>query len=105
MPGFEFDPEAFLAGIRSGRCPRKESAEPELPAEPVKPKLPAEAEKLLAWLQHRWGRPAVSVPDICQFGPYSIQKAPASTARSLVELLENHHWLRPISGGAAIRGK
>ena len=59
------------------------------------------AEGLLDWLQNEWPEPAVSLPEIYQLGPASIRDA--ASARSLVNILEEHGWLRKIEGGAVIR--
>lgn len=61
------------------------------------------AEKLLKWLRENWGRPIVALPHIYQSGPNSIRDA--GRAREAVSILERHHWLRQIPGGATIDGK
>jgi Protein of unknown function (DUF3987) len=62
------------------------------------------ADRTLKWLRAHWTRePAVSLPDIYQFGPNGIRdKAKASR---VVKVLEDHGYLVRIEGGAGIDGK
>jgi hypothetical protein len=55
---------------------------------------PETAQRLLDWLQNRWGEPTISTRNICQFGPHLIRdrKSALANARILVE----HGWLSPI---------
>jgi hypothetical protein len=50
------------------------------------------AQLLLSWLES-WPEPAVSLPDIYQFGPNPIRDK--NSARRVVEILVDHGWLRP----------
>jgi hypothetical protein len=61
------------------------------------------AQGLLDWLTNEWTEPAVSLPEIYQFGPASIRDA--DTASGLATILAAHGWLREVEGGATIRGK
>jgi Protein of unknown function (DUF3987) len=60
------------------------------------------AERLLAWLQHKWTEPAVSLPDIYQRGLNAV--GDAATARKLIEILEEHGWVARDNNGAEIKG-
>jgi hypothetical protein len=62
------------------------------------------ADRTLKWLRVHWAnKPAVSLPDIYQFGPNGIRdKAKAS---QVVRVLEDHGYLVRIEGGAEIDGK
>jgi hypothetical protein len=62
------------------------------------------ADRTLQWLRAHWTRkPAVSLPDLYQFGPNGIRdKAKAS---QVVRLLEDPGYLVRIEGGAEIDGK
>jgi hypothetical protein len=62
------------------------------------------ADRTLKWLRAHWARkPAVSLPDLYQFGPNGIRdKAKAS---QVVRLLEDHGYLVRIEDGAEIDGK
>lgn len=61
------------------------------------------AEKLLKWLHETWREPTVSLANIYQRGPNSIRDA--ARAREAAAILEQHNWLRPVSGGTVIDGK
>ena len=61
------------------------------------------AQRLLNWLHHNWGEPAVSLPDIYQRGLNAIRDQ--ETAKKIVAILEDHGWLRKIPQGAMIGGK
>jgi hypothetical protein len=50
------------------------------------------AQKLLNWIQGEWAEPAISLPDIYQLGPNAVRDA--GTARKLVDILEEHGWLK-----------
>jgi hypothetical protein len=63
----------------------------------------AAAQLVLDWLQKRWEQPVISVRDICRSGPNSIRVA--KRARELVKILEDHHWLSKVPGGAVIGGQ
>ena len=62
------------------------------------------ADRTLTWLRAHFARkPAVSLPDLYQFGPNGIRdKAKAS---QVVKLLEDHGYLVRIEDGAEIEGK
>jgi Protein of unknown function (DUF3987) len=60
------------------------------------------AEKLRCWLLNAWSERNIGLRHICRFGPGSIRDA--ATARKLATILEQHHWLAPISGGAVVDG-
>jgi hypothetical protein len=61
------------------------------------------AETLLAWLHenHRGG--LVHLAQIYQYGPRSVRKAEVS--RRTMVLLERHHLVKSVQGGAKIEGK
>lgn len=61
------------------------------------------AEKLLKWLHHSYKKPVVGLSQIYQYGPNSIRDA--AKAREAIHILQQHHWLHPIQGGALIDGK
>lgn len=61
------------------------------------------AEKLLQWLRSGWGHPTVALTHIYQLGPNSIRDA--GRAREAMSILEHHHWVRPIEGGAKVEGQ
>ena len=61
------------------------------------------AQRLLAWLHHSWGGPAISLPDIYQRGLNAI--GDKATAARMVAILEDHGWLARIDRGATINGK
>ena len=50
------------------------------------------AQKLMNWIQAEWTEPAISLPNIYQFGPNAVRDA--VTARKLVDTLEEHGWLK-----------
>ena len=62
------------------------------------------ADRTLKWLRAHWtGKPAVSLPDLYQFGPNGIRdKAKAS---QVVRVLQDHGHLVRVEGGAEIDGK
>ena len=62
-------------------------------------------ERVLTWLRTRVcsNRKLVSLPDLYQFGPNGVRDK--STAKRIMGLLSDHHWARPIEGGAEIDGK
>jgi len=62
-------------------------------------------ERVLVWLKTREcsNRKLVSLPDLYQFGPNGVRDK--RTAKQIMELLSDHHWARPIEGGAEIDGK
>src|SRR4029453_2764687 len=60
------------------------------------------AERLLAWLYHKWTEPLVSLPDVYQYGPNSVRDA--TIARKLVGILEEHGWLERDDNGGEIKG-
>lgn len=62
-----------------------------------------EAIKLLAWLHQNWGKPKIGLTYIYQKGPNSIRVA--ALARQTMAVLEQHHWVIRIDGGADIDGK
>jgi hypothetical protein len=49
------------------------------------------AQELLAWIQHGWRRPTISLRDICTYGPVAIRTREAATTQA--ETLEKHGWL------------
>jgi len=61
------------------------------------------AQRLLDWLHWHWQGPAISLPDIYQYGPGAIRDK--ATAKRLVAVLVDHGWLMPILEGALIAGK
>lgn len=61
------------------------------------------AEKALVWMQTKWGEPLISLPDIYQFGTHGIEDK--ATALKIVDILRDHGWLIPISGGAVVKGQ
>jgi len=61
------------------------------------------AEKLLKWLHEGWGKATVGLSEIYQLGPNAIRDA--SRAREAMTILEQHHWVGRIEGGAKIDGK
>jgi len=62
-----------------------------------------DAQRLLDWLVNTWKESLVSLPDIYQRGPNSIREM--ATARSAVEVLEEHRWLVPSAAGHVVNGK
>lgn len=60
------------------------------------------ADHLLQWLQASWPEELVSLPDIYQRGPNGIRDQ--KRARAMVQILEEHGWLVPVRGGAAVAG-
>ena len=60
------------------------------------------ARRLLDWLLRSWPEPAVSLPDIYQFGPSAVRDK--ATAKKLVDIIEDHGWLEPLPNGAVIAG-
>lgn len=62
------------------------------------------AQKLLAWLQTTWAEPLVSLPDIYQRSPISAIRDKKSANR-IVKILEEHGYLKPLTGGAIIAGE
>lgn len=60
------------------------------------------AERLLRWLQEQ-GRSHVWLAHIYQCGPSAIRDA--KTAKRIVRILEEHHWLEDIDGGLKIDGQ
>src|SRR3546814_8825949 len=60
------------------------------------------AEKVLNWLHEKWGQPQVGLSQIYQLGPNSIRNP--KLAREAMKILEDHHWVVPIPGGAKIDG-
>ena len=60
------------------------------------------AERLLEWLREQ-GCPYVWLTHIYQRGPSPIRDA--KTAKPIVRILEDHHWLEPVVGGMVIDGK
>lgn len=61
------------------------------------------AERLLKWLHEKWAKPRVGLAHIYQLGPNAIRDT--ALARQLMVVLENHHWVVRIEGGAKIDGK
>ena len=59
-----------------------------------------EAGNLLQWLKTRG--PFVALPDIYQYGPAKVRDK--VTAKRLMEVLEQHGWVRRVQGGAEING-
>jgi hypothetical protein len=53
----------------------------------------AQLQKLHEWLQH-WGKPIVTLRDICRLGPNSSRKR--KRAIGLAEILVGHGWLIPV---------
>lgn len=61
------------------------------------------AEKLLDWLHNKWKEEYISLPDICQRGPYALSlKAAAS---KIVAILEDHGWLKKQKEPMLIKGE
>jgi hypothetical protein len=63
------------------------------------------AQDLLDWLQNTWGEAAVSLPDIYQKGPRSIDVRDKATALRLVKILVEHGWLKLEPAGAVVAGQ
>lgn len=61
------------------------------------------AEKVLNWLREGWPESKVGLAHVYQFGPYAIREA--ALAREAMTILEKHHWVERIEGGAMIKGK
>ena len=61
------------------------------------------AEKAFGWMQTRWTEPVISLPDIYQYGTYGIEDK--ATATKIVDILRDHGWLIPISGGGIVKGQ
>ncbi|MFN4357010.1 YfjI family protein [Sphingopyxis alaskensis] len=61
------------------------------------------AEKVLHWLRKKWGKPTVALQHVYQLGPNSVREA--KLAREVMRILEDHHWVARIEGGAKIDGK
>ena len=61
------------------------------------------AQRLLDHLHTNWTEPAVSLPDIYQRTLNAI--GDKATAARIVRILEDHGWLREITGGATINGE
>ena len=61
------------------------------------------AERLLKWLHEKWAKPRVGLAHIYQLGPNAIRDS--ALARQLMTILEHHHWVVRIEGGAKIDGK
>jgi hypothetical protein len=62
------------------------------------------AREILEWLQTKWSPQFVSRTDIQQFGPNRLRKNKAAI-NAAIELLVQKGWLRPVEGGATIRGQ
>jgi hypothetical protein len=60
------------------------------------------AQRLLDWLVNKWKEPMVSLPDIYQRGLNAI--GDQTTARKLVEILQEHGWLTKKEGGGTVAG-
>ncbi|QLA16372.1 DUF3987 domain-containing protein [Desulfolutivibrio sulfoxidireducens] len=60
------------------------------------------AERLLGWIQAQ-GRPHIWMTLIYQIGPNAIRDA--KTAKRIIRVLEDHHWLEAIGGGMEIDGQ
>ena len=64
------------------------------------------AQRAADWLRGKWKElwpePTVSVPDFCQYGPNAIRSQ--DTARKVVNVLVNHHYLPPREGPKTIKG-
>jgi DNA-binding IclR family transcriptional regulator len=58
--------------------------------------------RLLQWLQDSWPDEIVSLPDIYQRGPRAIRDQ--STARKMVQLLQEHGWLEHLPEGGEVAG-
>jgi hypothetical protein len=63
----------------------------------------AQAELLLSWLHNDWGKPLVGISHVYQRGPNSIRTK--AKARAAIDVLTDHGWLHPVTGGAEIDGK
>ena len=61
------------------------------------------AQRLLDHLHANWTEPAVSLPDIYQRTLNAI--GDKATAARMARILEDHGWLREITGGAIINGE
>jgi hypothetical protein len=60
------------------------------------------AERLLGWLKAQ-GRQHIWMTLIYQLGPSAIRDA--KTAKRIIRILEDHHWLEAIDGGMEIDGQ
>lgn len=64
------------------------------------------AQRAAEWLRGRWKalwpEPTVSVPDLCRFGPNAIRSQ--DTARKIINILVDHHYLTPREGPETIKG-
>jgi hypothetical protein len=61
------------------------------------------AQRLVDWLLHKWGEPAISLPDIYQRSLNAI--GDQATARKIVDILVDHGWLVKIPEGAIVAGQ
>jgi hypothetical protein len=61
------------------------------------------AQRLLNWLLTVWREPIISLPDIYQRGLNAIRDQ--TTARRLVNILEDHRWLVRMENGGEVAGK
>jgi hypothetical protein len=61
------------------------------------------ARQALDWmLSPRWGKPAISLPDLYQRGPNAIREN--AVARKIVDILVDHGWLVRIAQGTVVEG-
>ena len=61
------------------------------------------AQSLLDWLLGTWSEPYISLPDIYQRSLNAI--GDKATAARLVEILEDHGWLKKMPAGAVVSGQ
>lgn len=62
------------------------------------------AREILTWLQQTWPCHYISRPDIQQSGPNHLRKN-RNLLTEAIELLLQKGWLRPVDGGATVRGR
>ena len=62
-----------------------------------------DAREILEWLQNKWSERFVSRTDIQQLGPNRLRRHKAEIDNA-IRLLVEKGWLRPVEGGARIRG-
>jgi hypothetical protein len=71
--------------------PANPFAEHELESE--RPRVPPSAQRLLCWIQQGWGKPVVSLRDICAFGPRPKDR---QITLDLIKILVRQGWLVPM---------
>jgi len=63
------------------------------------------AEKVLEWLRTRNGaeRNLIALPDVYQLGPNPVRDK--ATAIKIMQILQDHFWVKPLEGGGEVGGK